>query len=292
MKHITEQQIRKVIREEIKSYLIEEGMLKNITAGIILGLTAYGFQYLIKEPVAQAEQAVEEMEEIRDTQDDETIQVDEEIFDKAEQIIIKLVNKGAYQGYAEQIVSRVFVGAAQEFDVQHGEKEPNFQDEKKQFINNQLGEILNDETLYNIVALDFMKQAENIGRNQAVSAATYFGTSSPNLSIEFALANGFLASAQDNYKEAFQNSRIGKNEQGETYYLFDPMKLGYWDNKIQRGSELSQLVSNKLGNVKIPKKMFVAAQAIDMERYIGKQLQENKINKLRQKINELRGVYV
>ena len=118
MKRLTEQQVRKVIREEIRSYLIEEGMLKNITAGIILGLTAYGFQYLIKEPVAQAEQAVEEMEEIRDTQDDETIQVDEEIFDKAEQIIIILVNKGAYREYAEQIVSRVFVGAAQEFDVQ------------------------------------------------------------------------------------------------------------------------------------------------------------------------------
>jgi hypothetical protein len=70
------------------------------------------------------------------------------------------------------------------------------------------------------------------------------------------------------------------------------MKLRYWNDKIQNGSELRQLVGKKLGDVKVPKTMFDAAQAIDMERYIGKQLQENKVNKLRQKINELRGVYV
>jgi hypothetical protein len=295
MKRLTEAQVRQVIREELRNYLIEEGMLKNITAGVLAGLAAAGLQYLIKEPTAQAEQAVEEMEELKDTQeeeDEEVIEVDQQIFDKAEQIIVKLVTKGANEDYAREIVSRVFVGAANEFDSSHEEKEPNFEKEKIKFINNKLGEILNDETLYKILAFDFMKHAENVGRSEAVAAASHFGTSSPKLSIEFALANGFLLSARENYKEAFQNSKIKKDEQGNTYYLFDPMKLGYWDDKIQRGSELSQLVGNNLGNVKIPKKMFDAAQAIDMERYIGKQLQENKVKKLRQRINELRGVYV
>lgn len=293
MRNLTEQQAREIIREELKNYLIEEGVLKNATAAILAGLAFVGLQYLIREPAAQAEQAVEEMEELKDTQEDETIKVDEQIFNKAEKIITILVSKGATEEYARQIVSRVFVGAAQEFDAQPQEKPiENLEKEKVIFINNKLGEILDNDKLYLIVALDFMKQAENVGRSEAVSAATHFGTTSPNLSIEFALANGFLLSAQKNYKEAFENSKIQKDEQGNTYYLFDPMKLGYWEGKVERGSELSQLVSNNLGNVKIYKKMFDSAQAVAVEKHIEQQLQENKIDKLRQRLNELRGVYV
>ena len=87
-------------------------------------------------------------------------------------------------------------------------KNPIFKIEKNNSSTINLAKILNDETIYNIVALDFMKQAENFGRSQAVSAATHFGTTSPNLSIELALANGLLISAQENYKEAFQNSKL------------------------------------------------------------------------------------
>ena len=292
MKNLTEQQVRQLIKQELRSYLIEEGMLKNITAGIILGLTAAGIQYLLKEPVAQAEQAVEEMEQLEQSNEGG---VDEQIFKKAEKIIDALISKGANPEYASQIVSRVFVGAAQEFDGQHEEQEPNFKEEKFNFINNKLGEVLNNDTLFNIVALDFIKQAENTGRHEMVSAAyrqNQMGTSAALPSIDYAFADGFLYSAKNNYAEVFQNSRIKKDEQGNTYYLFDPMKLRYWNDKIQDGSELRQLVGTKLGDVKVPKKMFDAAQAIDIEKYIGQQLQENKVNKLRQKINELRGVYV
>ena len=117
MKRLTEQQAREIIREELRSYLIEEGMLKSITAGIFLGLAAAGLQYLVREPAAQAEQAVEEIENIKN----EDV-INDEVFDKAEEIITKLVMKGAKEDYARQIVSRVFVGAAQEYDTQHTEK--------------------------------------------------------------------------------------------------------------------------------------------------------------------------
>jgi hypothetical protein len=286
MKNLTEQQVRQVIREELRSYLIEEGMLKNITAGIITGLAAAGLQYMLKEPVAKAQQDVEEVK----NQD-----VDQQVFEKAEQIIIKLVTKGANEEYATQIVSRVFVGAAEEFDKNHQEKELNFQQEKIKFINEKLGELLDNDTLFSIVALDFINQAENTGRHEMVSAAyrqNQMGTSAALPSIDYAFADGFLYSAKNNYAEVFQNSRIKKDEQGNTYYLFDPMKLRYWNDKIQDGSELRQLVGTKLGDVKVPKKMFDAAQANDIEKYIAQQLQENKVNELRQRINELRGVYV
>lgn len=292
MRNLTEQQAREVIREELRNYLIEEGILKNATAAILAGLAFVGLQYLIREPAAQAEQAVEEMEQIQQSNQDG---IDEEVFDKATQITDNLISKGAYPEYASQIVSRVFVGAAQEFDKEHDEKEPNFQQEKIKFINSKLGELLNDDTLFNIVALDFIKQAENIGRRQMVSAAYkggQMGTTAPLPSIDYAFADGFLYSARNNYAEAFESSRIKKDEEGNTYYLFNPMKLPYWNEKMQKGSELSQLVGNKLGDVKIPKKMFEAAQANDIEKYIQQQLQENKIDKLRQRLNELRGVYV
>jgi hypothetical protein len=289
MKNLTEQQIRQVIREEIKSYLFEEGMLKNITAGIFLGLAAAGLQYLVREPAAQAEQAVEEVENIKN----EDV-INDEVFDKAEEIITKLVMKGAKEGYARQIVSRVFVGAAQEYDAQHAEKEPNFEENKIEFINNKLGEVLEDDTLFNIVALDFIKEVENIGRRQLVTAASKqrnIGTSLPSTSISFAFADGLLASAQQDYAKAFQQSRIKKDDNGETYYLFNPMNLPYWEDKMDDG-ELKVLVANKLGDAKVPKRLFNSAQAVSIEKHIEQKLQENKVNKLRQRINELRGVYV
>lgn len=292
MKRLTEQQAREIIREELRSYLIEEGMLKSITAGIFLGLAAAGLQYLVREPAAQAEQAVEEMEQLEQGNEDG---VDEQIFNKAIQITDALISKGANPEYANQIVSRVFVGAAEEFDKAHNEKEPNFQDEKKEFINNKLGEILNNNTLFNIVALDFIKQAENVGRSQMVAAAYkggQMGTTAPLPSIDYAFADGLLFSAKNNYADVFTNSRIKKDEKGNTYYLFDPMRLRYWNDKIESGSELSKLVGSKLGDAKVPKKMFLVAQSNDIENYIEQKLQENKVNKLRQRINELRGVYV
>ena len=290
MKMHTEQQVRQVIREELKSYLIEEGILKNITAGVLIGLLArVGLDYFDKEPIAKAEEAVEQLEQEEETQ------VDEQIFDKAQQTIDNLVSKGASAEYAKQIVSRVFVGAAQEFDAEHNEKEPNFKEKKLEFINNKLGELLNNDTLFNIIALDFIKQAENYGRHEMVSAAyrqKKMGTTAPLPSIDYAFADGFLYSARNNYAEAFQDSRIKKDEQGNTYYLFNPMKLRYWNDKIEDGSELRKMVGNKLGDVKVSKKMFDATQATDLEKYIESQVQENKVNKLRQRINELRGVYV
>ena len=110
--------------------------------------------------------------------------------------------------------------------------------------------------------------------------------------IDYAFADGFLYSARNNYAEVFKDSRIKKDEKGNTYYLFNPMKLRYWNDKMQDGSELRQLVGKKLGDVKIPKKMFDVAQSNDIEKYIESQIQESKVNKLRQRINELRGVYV
>ena len=289
MKRLTEQQAREIIREELRSYLIEEGMLKSITAGIFLGLAAAGLQYLVREPAAQAEQAVEEIENIKN----EDV-INDEVFDKAEEIITKLVMKGAKEDYARQIVSRVFVGAAQEYDTQHTEKEPNFEENKIEFINNKLGKVLEDDTLFNIVALDFIKEAENIGRRQLVTVASKqrnIGTSLPSTSISFAFADGLLASAQQNYSKTFDQSRIKKDDNGQTYYLFNPMNLPYWEDKMDDG-ELKILVANKLGDAKVPKRLFNSAQAVSIENYIEQKLQENKVNKLRQRINELRGVYV
>jgi hypothetical protein len=289
MRNLTEQQARELIREELRSYLIEEGIMKSITAGIVTGLALAGLQYLINEPVVQAKQAVEEVEQIKN----EDV-INDEVFDKAEEIITKLVMKGAKEGYARQIVSRVFVGAAQEYDTQHAEKEPNFEQNKIEFINNKLGEVLQDDTLFNIVALDFIKEAENIGRRQLVTAASKqrnIGTSLPSTSISFAFADGLLASAQQDYAKAFDQSRIKKDDNGETYYLFNPMNLPYWEDKMDDG-ELKVLVANKLGDAKVPKRLFNSAQAVSIEKYIENKIQENKVNKLRQRINELRGVYV
>ena len=289
MKNLTEQQARELIRQELKNYLIEQGIMKSITAGIITGLAAAGLQYLINEPTVKAEEAVEQVEQIKN----EDV-INDEVFDKAEEIITKLVMKGAKEGYARQIVSRVFVGAAQEYDTQHTEKEPNFEENKIEFINNKLGEVLEDDTLFNIVALDFIKEAENIGRRQLVTAASKqgnIGTSLPSTSISFAFADGLLASAQQNYSKTFDQSRVKKDENGQTYYLFNPMNLPYWEDKMDDG-ELKVLVANKLGDAKVPKRLFNSAQAVSIEKYIENKIQENKVNKLRQRINELRGVYV
>ena len=100
-----------------------------------------------------------------------------------------------------------------------------------------------------------------------------------------------LASAQQNYSKTFDQSRIKKDDNGQTYYLFNPMNLPYWEDKMDDG-ELKILVANKLGDAKVPKRLFNSAQAVSIENYIEQKLQENKVNKLRQRINELRGVYV
>ena len=110
-----------------------------------------------------------------------------------------------------------------------------------------------------------------------------------------------IVEEEEKQGEQFYTNQIIKSFDKTTQsYSIEPTKLPFFKQVAEDGSEFQQAILSIIPQVSVPAKIFNEEQTDNaMERInkaIGaipdKKVQENKVNKLRQRINELRGVYV
>lgn len=309
MKRLTEAQVREVIREEIKSYLFEqdkkESKLHKVTtpAGIaLLGILA-GTTY---DPQAQA------TEEVYDTSGLEQLQG---LIDDTEQ---RLINMGVVDQYAQNLISRTVEYGNIEFDKEvrkKGIKDRDRAEEYQKFMLKRFEELQDEQTLSKVAAQDFFKQAESVGTHQIMAGQiepetkkTNVVTPVPGYSLQVAFANEMLKVVTEEDKlpegteKVYTNMIVGSFNKESNAYIVKPNILPFFDQVAQEGSPFEAAILSIIPQVKVDAPIFEEEQNTNAMEKINqvlgakvknkKSIEENKVNELRQRINELRGVYV
>jgi len=306
MKRLTEAQVREVIREEIKSYLFEqdkkESKLHKVTtpAGIaLLGILA-GTTY---DPQAQA------TEEVYDTSGLEQLQC---LIDDTEQ---KLVKMGVVDQYAENLISRTVEYGNIEFEKEVSKKAIKDQDrpeEYEKFMLKRFQELQDPETLSKVAAQDFLKQAQSVGTHQIMSSQiepetkkTNVVTPVPGYSLQVAFANEMLnvVTEEEKQNERFYTDKIIHSfDKNSNAYIIQPTILPFFQQVAEKGSPFQAAILDVIPQVSVAASIFEEEQNTNAMEQINKEvgaqvknkksIEENKVNELRQRINELRGVYV
>jgi hypothetical protein len=306
MKRLTEAQVREVIREEIKSYLFEqdkkESKLHKVTtpAGIaLLGILA-GTTY---DPQAQA------TEEVYDTSGLEQLQG---LIDDTEK---KLVNMGVVDQYAQNLISRTVEYGNIEFEKEVSKKAIKDQDrpeEYEKFMLKRFQELQDPETLSKVAAQDFLKQAQSVGTHQIMSSQiepetkkTNVVTPVPGYSLQVAFANEMLnvVTEEEKQNERFYTDKIIHSfDKNSNAYIIQPTILPFFQQVAEKGSPFQAAILDVIPQVSVAASIFEEEQNTNAMEQINKEvgaqvknkksIEENKVNELRQRINELRGVYV
>ena len=307
MKRLTEIQVREVIREEIKSYLFEQDesffdKYHKVTtpAGIaLLGILA-GTTY---NPEAQA------TEEVYDTSGLEQLQG---LIDDTEQ---KLVSMGVVDQYAQNLISRTveYGNIAFEKEVsKKGIKDQDRPEEYEEFMLKRFQELQDPENLSKVAAQDFLTQAQSVGTHQIMSAQinpqtgeTSVVSPVPAYSLQVAFANEMLNVVTEEEKQnqnVYTNLIVKSFDKDSNAYVVQPTILPFFQQVAEKGSPFQAAILDVIPQVSVAASIFEEEQNNNAMEEINKQvgaqvknkksIEENKVNKLRQRINELRGVYV
>ena len=322
MKRITEQQIRKVIREEIKSYLLEQeepkkddkpkSKFKKIitsTAVALLGFfagTSYNpeVQAVIPAPIEDigsdsgsggGGSGLEEISKLIDSTYEE------------------LIKLGATEQYAQSLISRTVEYGNIEFEIRvKGIKDENRAKEYESFMLSRFSALQNPEALSTVAAQDFLQRAQSVGTHRIMAAQinpetgeTTVGTPIPSYSLQVAFAYEMLTivEEEEKTKQNVYTKMIVKSFNKETNsYVIIPTILPFFQQVAKEGSPFQKAILDVIPQVSVAATIFEEEQNNNVMEKINKQLgatvrnkksvEENKVNKLRQKINELRGVYV
>jgi hypothetical protein len=307
MKRLTEAQVRQVIKEEIKSYLFEQDesffdKYHKVTtpAGIaLLGILA-GTTY---NPEAQA------TEEVYDTSGLEQLQG---LIDDTEQ---KLISMGVVDQYAQNLISRTVEYGNIAFDKEVRNKNIKDVDRAKEyqdFMIKRFKELQNEENLSKVAAQDFLTQAQSVGTHQIMSSQiepetkkTNVVTPVPGYSLQVAFANEMLNVVTEEEKQnqnMYTNLIVKSFDKNSNAYIIQPTILPFFQQVAEKGSPFQAAILDVIPQVSVAASIFEEEQNTNAMERINKELgakvrnqnsiEENKVNKLRQRINELRGVYV
>ena len=329
MKRLTEQQIRKVIREEIRYYLLEQEEPKKddkpkskfrkiitSTAVALLGFfagTSYNpeVQAVIPTPI----------ENIGSDSNDGSGGGGgggsglEEISKLIEATYEELIKLGATEQYAQSLVSRTVEYGNIEFEIrvkQTGIKNENRAKEYESFMLSRFSALQNPEALSKVAAQDFLQRAQSVGTHRIMAAQinpetgeTTVGTPIPSYSLQVAFAYEMLTivEEEEKTKQNVYTKMIVKSFNKETNsYVIIPTILPFFQQVAKEGSPFQKAILDVIPQVRVDASIFEEEQNNNVMEKINKQLgatvrnkksvEENKVNKLRQKINELRGVYV
>jgi len=327
MKYITEQQIRKVIREEIKSYLLEQEEPKKddkpkskfrkiltSTAVALLGFfagTSYNpeVQAVIPAPIEDigsdgasgggggGGSGLEEISKLIDSTYEE------------------LIKLGATEQYAQSLISRTVEYGNIEFEIRvkgKGIKDENRAKEYESFMLSRFSALQNPEALSKVAAQDFLQRAQSVGTHRIMAAQinpetgeTTVGTPIPSYSLQVAFAYEMLTivEEEEKTKQNVYTKMIVKSFNKETNsYVIIPTILPFFQQVAKEGSPFQKAILDVIPQVSVAATIFEEEQNNNVMEKINKELgatvrnkksvEENKVNKLRQKINELRGVYV
>jgi len=324
MKNITEQQIRKVIREEIKSYLLEQEepkkddkpkfQFKKIitsTAVALLGFlagTSYNpeVQAVIPAPI-------------------EDIGSDggsggggsglEELSNLIELTTEELIKLGATEQYAQSLISRTVEYGNIEFEryvTKKGIKDQDRAEQYESFMLSRFSALQNTEALSKVASQDFLQQAQSVGTHRImatqikpVTRETKVGTPIPSYSLQVAFAYEMLTIVEEEEKtnqNVYTKMIVDSFNKETNSYIVRPTILPFFQQVAKEGSPFQKAILDIMPQVKVDASIFEEEQNNNVMEKINKKLgatvrnkksvEENKVNKLRQKINELRGVYV
>jgi hypothetical protein len=280
--YLSEQAIRKLIRQELTEVLQEEGIetkqneeqkikKTNNTIGIIKKLIASGLATAgittaieINDQIAKA-QAIK----LQQSKDQEMMQLS----DKVDETISNLIQIGVKEDAAQKIVIGVVVG------VEKQEKDDSNLFTKKMEA---LEEIDNLDTIKLVLSDKFLTDMRNEGNQVMTTIATQegaFGVLSTKLDQSVA---GMAVEVQKNLESLDVKTGIVKLEVGDNKeqklrtITFDPLDLSYWDDKIEQGSKIEQSLHTLYGELTIPAFMYETVAPTVATQQIASELKENK----------------
>jgi len=327
MKRITEQQIRKVIREEIKSYLLEQeepkkddkpkSKFKKIITSTAVALLAF-FAGTSYDPEVQAVIPAP----IEDIGSDGAsgggggggsgLEEISKLIDSTYEELIKL---GATEQYAQSLISRTVEYGNIEFEIRvkgKGIKDENRAKEYESFMLSRFSALQNPEALSKVAAQDFLQRAQSVGTHRIMAAQinpetgeTTVGTPIPSYSLQVAFAYEMLTIVEEEEKtkqNVYTKMIVDSFNKETNSYVIKPTILPFFQQVAKEGSPFQKAILDVIPQVKVDASIFEEEQNNNVMEKINKGLgarvrnkesvEENKVNKLRQKINELRGVYV
>jgi len=280
--YLSEQAIRKLIRQELTEVLQEQGIetkqneeqkikKTNNTIGIIKKLIASGLATAgittaieINDQIAKA-QAIK----LQQSKDQEMMQLS----DKVDETISNLIQIGVKEDAAQKIVIGVVVG------VEKQEKDDSNLFTKKMEA---LEEIDNLDTIKLVLSDKFLTDMRNEGNQVMTTIATQegaFGVLSTKLDQSVA---GMAVEVQKNLESLDVKTGIVKLEVGDNKeqklrtITFDPLNLSYWDDKIEQGSKIEQSLHTLYGELTIPAFMYETVAPTVATQQIASELKENK----------------
>jgi len=279
--NLNENEIRSLVRQELKFYLIQEGMfdstLKKVFNGFIIAALA--------QPNLQPEQVIaQEQEEISD----------QKTMDDFDQMITqqqaKLQADGLSEDTSMKIIAGVLSGVRKQKEQEFKSQQIPEEQQEAEIIEAQRQNIkkLDDiELVTQIVTSQFLRDVENEGR-AAMTTANQQSGAMGTPTKESSVGIGIGLEIQKTLIDTDQDITIKK----EKSLGLDPLQLTYWDDVVQKNSNIEKHLKDRFETIYIRKSDYTWAAENSMQNYIASQMKENKIKKLKERINELRGNYV
>ena len=279
--NLNENEVRSLVRQELKFYLIQEGMfdstLRKVFNGFIIAALA--------QPNLQPQQVLsQEQEQITDNQ----------VMDDFEKMITQQQAKLQADGLSEEtsmkIIAGVLSGVRKQKEQEFKSQQTPEEEQEAEIIETQRQNIkrLDDiELVAQIVASHFLRDVENEGR-AAMTTANQQSGGMGTPTVDSSISIGIGLEIQKTLIDTDQDITIKK----EKSLGVDPLQLTYWNDKIQKNSNIEKQLKDALETIYIRKSDYTWAAENSMQNYIASQMKENKIKKLKEKINELRGNYV
>jgi hypothetical protein len=279
--NLNENEIRSLVRQELKFYLIQEGMfdstLKKVFSSFIIAALA--------QPNLQPEQVIaQEQEQISDNQ----------IMDDFDQMITqqqaKLQADGLSEDTSMKIIAGVLSGVRKQKEQEFKSQQIPQEQQEAEIIEAQRQNIkkLDDIKLVTqIVTSQFLRDVENEGR-AAMTTANQQSGAMGTPTKESSVGIGIGLEIQKTLIDTDQDITIKK----EKSLGLDPLQLTYWDDVVQKNSNIEKHLKDTFETIYIRKSDYTWAAENSMQNYIASQMKENKIKKLKERINELRGNYV
>lgn len=279
--NLNENEVRSLVRQELKLYLIQEGMfdstLRKVFNGFIIAALA--------QPNLQPQQVLsQEQEQITDNQ----------VMDDFEKMITQQQAKLQADGLSEEtsmkIIAGVLSGVRKQKEQEFKSQQTPEEEQEAEIIETQRQNIkrLDDiELVAQIVASHFLRDVENEGR-AAMTTANQQSGGMGTPTVDSSISIGIGLEIQKTLIDTDQDITIKK----EKSLGVDPLQLTYWNDKIQKNSNIEKQLKDALDTIYIRKSDYTWAADNSMQNYMASQMKENKIKKLKERINELRGNYV
>lgn len=293
-KIIIESQLRSIIREELKAYLIEEGMLDNIKekANKFLKSTIAPLAIIGLLGVTDSENVIAKEKQQISSQ---------EIMNEFDQLVTqkeeKLQSFGLTFDAAQQVVAGVVSGARKQKEKELQSPKLSEQEKEEQifkFQQEELSKLDDIQLVKNIMISKFQNQIEQNGRSTMVDVAIekgQLGAPKPvdafTIGLGMEIQNTLIKTDKDITTKT-------KSDEGYTMLGFNIMDLkSYWGDLVVDNSPIANELQNELKTIYIPAIRYEFGAGEVMKKDIEKQLQkENKVRKLKKRLNELRGLYV